>query len=100
MGKMLHLYKVVAERETGFWIDLPVATGQATSRDEWLRMMEDDPKHFQLATLTAEELTGYSMADGGVIERAMFVTWSDESCSRFAREVSLRLTDPTIFCFR
>ena len=78
MNKMLELYKVVAERETGFWVDLPVATAEKVARDEWLRMMEDDPEHFQLATLTAEELTGYSTADEDVIEHAVFVSWSDE----------------------
>ena len=78
MNKMLELYKVVAERETGFWIGLPVATAETVPRDEWLRMMADDPEHFQLATLTAEELTGYSRANDDVIERAVFVSWSDE----------------------
>ncbi len=75
---MLAIYKAVAERETGFWIDLPVATGQLVSRDEWLKLMKDDPEHFQVATLTAEELTGYSMADDDIIERAVFVVWEDE----------------------
>ena len=75
---MLDLYKAVAERETGFWTDLPVATGKSISRGEWLSLMKEDPDHFQLITLTAEELTGYSLADGDVIERAVFVTWSDE----------------------
>lgn len=78
MDKMLAIYKAVAERETGFWIDLPVATGQLVSRDEWLKLMKDDPEHFQVATLTAEELTGYSMADDDIIERAVFVVWEDE----------------------
>ncbi|MGJ9420654.1 hypothetical protein ACHAC9_23310 [Massilia sp. CMS3.1] len=78
MNKMLELYKAVAERETGFWMDLPVSTGKSVSRDKWLSLMKEDPDHFQLATLTAEELTGYSLADSDVIERAVFVTWSDE----------------------
>lgn len=78
MKKMLDLYKAVAESETGFWIDLPVATGKSVSRDEWLSLMKEDPNHFQLATLTTEELTGHSLADSDVIEHAVFVIWSDE----------------------
>jgi hypothetical protein len=31
MNKMLDLYKAVAERETGFWIDMSIATGQVVS---------------------------------------------------------------------
>ena len=57
---------------------MPIATGKLVSRDEWLSLMKEDPEHFQLATFTAEELTGYSLADGDVIERAVFVSWSDE----------------------
>ena len=76
--QMLDYYTVTAERETGFWISLPAATGQVVARDEWLRLMEDDPEHFQLVTLTAEERTSYSMAPENVIERAVLVTWSDE----------------------
>jgi hypothetical protein len=79
MNKMLYLYKAVAEPETGFWIDLPVATGQLVSRDEWMCLAKEDPDHFQIATFTAEELTGYSMDDDDVIERAVFVTWSNET---------------------
>jgi hypothetical protein len=41
--------------------------------------MGDDPEHFQLATLTAEELTRYSTAYEDVIERAVYVVWSDET---------------------
>ena len=74
---MLDLYKVVAERETGVWRVVPVATCQQVSRDEWMSLMNDDPDRFQLATLTAEELSRYSMADEDVIERAVVVTWSD-----------------------
>lgn len=84
MDKMLDLYKVVAERETGFWVGLPIATGQTISRDEWLRMMEDDPEHFQLATFTAEELTRYSMSDEDVIERAVSSLGQTRGCIRFA----------------
>jgi hypothetical protein len=57
---------------------LPVATGQTVSRDEWVRLMEEDPDHFQIAAFTAEELTGYSMDHEDLVERAVFVTWSDE----------------------
>jgi hypothetical protein len=78
MNKTLDLYKATAERETGFWIDLPVATGQVVSRDEWLARMKEDPEHFQIATLTDEELTGQSTDGGEIIERAVFVAWSDE----------------------
>jgi hypothetical protein len=76
--KMLDYYTVTAECETGFWISVPAATGRTVSRDEWLRLMEDDPEHFQLVTFTAEEQTRYSMAPEDVIERAVFVIWSDE----------------------
>ena len=79
MNKMLDLYSVVAERETGFWIDLPIATGRVVSRDEWMAQMKEDPEHFQLATLTNDELTGQSNDDdGGIVEHAVFVAWSDE----------------------
>jgi hypothetical protein len=78
MNTMLDLYKATAERETGFWIDLPVATGQVVSRDEWLTRMKEDPEHFQIATLTDEELTGESTDGDGIIEHAVFVAWSDE----------------------
>ena len=78
MNKILDLYKATAERETGFWIDLPVATGHVVSRDEWLARMKEDPEHFQMATLTDEELAGESTDGGGNIERAVFVAWSDE----------------------
>lgn len=78
LDKMLDLYKAVAERETGFWLDLPVATGQLVARKEWLRMAESDPEHFQLASITADGLTSYSTTDEDGIERAVFVRWSDE----------------------
>lgn len=78
MDKLLDYYTVTAEPDTGFWIGIPVATSLTVARDEWLRYMAEDPKHFQLVTLTAEELTQYSMALDEVIERAVFVTWSDE----------------------
>lgn len=74
----LDYYTVKAERETGCWIGLPIATGKTVARNEWLRMVDDDPEHFELVTLTAEELTTYSLAQTDVIERAVFVIWSDE----------------------
>jgi hypothetical protein len=79
MNKMLDLYKAVAERETGFWIDLPVRTGQVVSRDEWLARMKEDPKHFQLATLTDGDSTRQSNDGGGIVEHAVFVAWSNET---------------------
>lgn len=78
MEEVLHYYTVTVERDTGFWVELPVSIGKTVTRVERLSLMDDDPDHFQLVTLTAEELTGYSMADEDVIERAVFVTWSDE----------------------
>jgi hypothetical protein len=78
MDKMLDLYKAIAERDSGLWVGLPMPTGRTVSRDEWVRLMEEDPDHFQIATLTADELTGYSMDHEDLIERAVFVTWSDE----------------------
>jgi hypothetical protein len=79
MDKMLELYKAVAERETGFWTDLPVATGQLVSRDEWLSLMEYDPHHFQIATLTREDLACDLLVDGDIVERAVLVSWIDET---------------------
>jgi hypothetical protein len=79
MEKLLDYYTVTAERESGFWIGLPAATGKTVAREEWLRHMAQDPEHFQLVTLTAEVLTNYSTAPEDVIERAVFVTWSDEA---------------------
>ena len=78
MGKLLEYYTVTAERETGFWVGLPFATGKTVARAEWLSLMEGDPDHFHLVMLTAEDLTGYSMAADEVIEHAVFVIWSDE----------------------
>ena len=76
--KLLDYYTVTADRGTGFWVGLPAVTGKTVGRAEWLSLMEEDPDYFQLVTLTPEELTRYSMADEDVIERAVFVTWSDE----------------------
>ena len=78
MSKLLDYYTVTAERETGFWIGLPIATGRTVARDEWVCLMTEDPGHFGLATFTTEELTGYSVADDDVVERAVFGLWSDE----------------------
>lgn len=78
MYKMLDLYRAVAEPDTGFWITVPVPAGQSVSRDEWTKLMHEDPDHFQIANLTAEELTGYSMDHADLVERAVFVTRSDE----------------------
>lgn len=41
MDKMLDLYRAVAELDTGFWIAVPVATGQLVSRDEWTKLMHE-----------------------------------------------------------
>jgi hypothetical protein len=41
-------------------------------------LMEEDPDHCQIGSLTAEELTGYSMDHEDLIEWAVFVIWSDE----------------------
>lgn len=79
MSKKLELYTAVAERETGLWVSLPIATGRLVSRIEWLELMQQDPHLFQIATLTAEELTNYSSAEEDVIERAVLVMWSDET---------------------
>lgn len=78
LDRLLDYYTVTAERETGFWIGLQYAVGKTVARKEWLLYIEEDPKHFQLVTLTAEELTGYSSAPEDVNEPALFFTWSDE----------------------
>lgn len=78
MNKMLELYRAVAERETGFWIDLPAPTGQVVSRDEWIARMQEDPEHFQLATLTGDESNRQPNGGVGIVEHAVFVAWSDE----------------------
>lgn len=79
MKRMLGLFKAVAERESGFWIDVPVDTGRSVSREEWMSLMSQDPDHFQLATFTADEWTGCPAANGEAIELAVLVTWSDEN---------------------
>lgn len=78
MGKMLALYRAIAERETGLWVGLPIAIGQSVSRDKWLKLMKEDPIHFQLAILTTDELMGYSMGQDDLIECAVFVSWLGE----------------------
>ena len=80
MDKMLDLYKVIAERETGFWITLPVATGRTVSREEWLRLSQADPDHCQLITFAPDpELPFQAMTEEVVVEQALAVTWSDET---------------------
>lgn len=81
MDKMLDHYKVIAEKETGFWISFPVRTGHAVSREEWLQLNEHDPEHFQIITFASSgELPQQSLIhnEDEVIERALSVTWSDE----------------------
>jgi len=80
MDTMLDLYQVIAERETGFWITLPVATGQTVSRDEWLRLNQADPDHCQIiAFAPAARLLLQYMTDEVIVEHALAVTWSDET---------------------
>lgn len=80
MDTMLDLYKVIAERETGFWITLPVPTGQTVSREEWLRLNQADPEHCQIIAFAPEaEPTLHPMADEVVIEQALAVQWTDET---------------------
>jgi len=80
MDTMLDLYQVIAERETGFWITLPVATGQTVSRDEWLRLNRADPDHCQIIAFAPDaRLPLQSMTDEVIVEHALAVTWSDET---------------------
>lgn len=78
MGEMLDHYQVRAERETGFWVDLPVATGRTVSRDEWLRLQQDDPQRFQVITIDPEDQPLHYRRLGRIIEFAVTVTWADE----------------------
>lgn len=79
MDKLLNYYTVTADRDSGFWIGSPAATGKSVGRSEWLSLMDDDPDHFQLAALTAAELTGCPTEDDeALVEHAVFVIWSDE----------------------
>lgn len=80
MDTMLDLYQVIAERDTGFWITLPVPTGQTVSREEWIRLNQADPDHCQIIAFAPDaELPLQSMADEVVVEQALAVTWSDET---------------------
>lgn len=80
MDTMLDLYQVIAERETGFWITLPVPTGQTVSREKWLRLNQADPDHCQIIAFTLEaKLPLQSVSDEVVVEQALAVTWSDET---------------------
>lgn len=80
MDTMLDLYQVVAERETGFWITLPVPTGQTVPREEWLRLNKADPDHCQIIAFAPDpELPFQSMTEEVVVEQALAVTWSDET---------------------
>lgn len=79
MDTMLDLYQVTAERETGFWITLPVPTGQTVSREEWLRLNQVDPEHCQVIAFAPEAHRPLqSISDEVVVEQALCVTWSDE----------------------
>jgi len=44
------------------------------ARDEWLCFVKEDPEHFHLVEIKAEEKTKYSHGIEDVIERAVFVT--------------------------
>lgn len=80
MDTMLDLYRVVAERETGFWITLPMPTGQTVSREEWIRLNQADPDHCQIIAFALDaELRLQSMTDEVVVEQALAVTWLDET---------------------
>lgn len=79
MHEMLDHYSVVAERESGFWLTLPVSTGQKVSREEWWRLHEKDPEHFQIITIaTTGELPLQSTTNEIVVEHALSVSWLDE----------------------
>lgn len=80
MEKVMELYTVISETGSGFWINLPVFTGQTVLRDEWLRLHRADPYHFQMITFASnDDLPRQSMSTYEVvIERALRVTWSDE----------------------
>ena len=78
MDNLLAYYTVTAEPDSGFWIGQPVRTGETVRRSEWLRLMEQDPDHFELVTLTPEDLGRYEIASDKVIELAVFVTRSNE----------------------
>lgn len=80
MDVMLEHFRVIAERETGFWLTLPVSTGISVSRDRWLELNQVDPDHFQILELApGPQSSSESTSDGVIIEKALFVTWSDET---------------------
>jgi hypothetical protein len=79
MDKMLKHFRVVAERDTGFWITLPVPTGLEISREEWLNLQRKDPDHFQILEIAADaELSAQSPTSGQSIEYALSISWPDE----------------------
>jgi len=83
MADRLEHFVVVAERETGFWIGIPAATGITVARDEWMKLNESDPEHFQLVSLSLDahlppQLGLDEKVVQVVIEQAVFVLWSDE----------------------
>lgn len=79
MDNGLKHYQVVAERYTGFWLDQPVDTGLKVPREEWLRLMQDDPEHFQMVTLLPEDqLPTHSKERVLIAELAISVRFSDE----------------------
>jgi hypothetical protein len=78
MDQMMELYAVVAERATGFWINLPVRTGRTVSRGEWLRLHRADPCHFQIITFAPNlQPPDQQIAFVGTVV-ALSVRWSDE----------------------
>ncbi|MCC2963072.1 hypothetical protein LK540_21800 [Massilia sp. IC2-278] len=83
MAKRLEHYVVIAERETGFWLTLPAPTGKTVARDDWLKLNDEDPEHFQLISLSLDahlppQLMPNEAITQVVIEQAVFVMWSDE----------------------
>lgn len=79
MNEELDLYAVMVERDTGFWVNLPVRTGRTVSREEWLSFQQQDPDHFQIIEFTPDgklPLQSTTMED--IVEHALAVTWIDE----------------------
>lgn len=79
MDTMIDLYQVVAERETGFWITLPVPTGQTVSREEWFRLNQADPDHCQIIAFAPNAELALRSMDEVIVEQALVVTWLDET---------------------
>lgn len=79
MDTMIDLYQVVAERETGFWITLPVPTGQTVSREEWIRLNQADPDHCQIIAFAPNAELPLRSMDEVIVEQALVVTWSDQT---------------------